>query len=195
MPKRVPADDFRRLGELLAGHRPRQVSATPDQREAAVAAVLTPNPAGAPDLLLIKRAEHPGDPWSGQIALPGGRRDPGDANLLATAVRETDEETGIALPPASCLGQLDDLSPVSRHLPQLVVRPYVFYLPIKPKVIPSDEVALHLWVGCDVLLAHRSEESLVIRGETWRVTGYRVGPHFIWGMTERILSPFLELAF
>lgn len=195
MPNPVPADDFHRLGELLAGRRPRHVAATSDQREAAVAAVLTPSAAGAPDLLLIKRAEHPGDPWSGQIALPGGRRDPADRDLLATAIRETHEETGISLPPASLLGQLDDLSPVSRHLPQLVVRPYVFYLPTKPEVIPSEEVALHLWMGCDALLAHRSEESLIIRGESWRVTGYRIGPHFIWGMTERILSPFLELAF
>jgi 8-oxo-dGTP pyrophosphatase MutT (NUDIX family) len=195
MPKRLPTDDFHRLNELLAGLNPRQVQATPDQREAAVAVVLTPNDAGAPDLLLIKRAEHPGDPWSGQIALPGGRRDPTDPDLLATALRETHEETGVSLPPESRLGQLDDLSPVSRHIPQLVVRPYVFYLPTRPEVIPSDEVALHLWVGCDVLLAHRSEESLVIRGESWRVAGYRVGPHFIWGMTERILSPFLQLAF
>jgi 8-oxo-dGTP pyrophosphatase MutT (NUDIX family) len=191
----VPADDFRRLSDVLAGLRPRQVTAAPDQREAAVAVVLTPGAAGALELLLIKRAEHPGDPWSGQIALPGGRRDATDRDLFATVLRETREETGVSLPPSSCLGQLDDLSPVSPHLPQLVVRPYVFYLPTGPKVIPSDEVALHLWVGCDVLLAQRSEESLIIRGERWRVMGYRVGPHFVWGMTERILTPFLELAF
>lgn len=165
----------------------------PDQREAAVAVVLVPGAGGSLDLLLIKRAEHEGDPWSGQIALPGGRRDAQDPDLLTTAIRETDEETGVRLLPGSRVGQLDDLSPVSRHLPQLVVRPYVFYLPTKPAVTPSDEVALHLWVSCDALVAHRSEETLIIRGEPWRVPGYRVGPHFLWGMTERILSPFLEL--
>jgi 8-oxo-dGTP pyrophosphatase MutT (NUDIX family) len=195
MRNRLPADDFRRVSELLAGRQPRQVVVAPHQREAAVAAVLAPGDRAPLDLLLIKRAEHPGDPWSGQIALPGGRRDAADPDLFATVLRETREETGVSLPASSCLGQLDDLSPVSPHLPQLVVRPYVFYLATKPKVIPSDEVALHLWVACDALLAHRTEESVVVRGASWRVPGYRVGPHFIWGMTERILTPFLELAF
>jgi 8-oxo-dGTP pyrophosphatase MutT (NUDIX family) len=193
VPNRVPADDFRRLTERLARLKTSQVTPGPDQREAAVAVVLVPAGAGSIHVLLIKRAEHPGDPWSGQIALPGGRRDPQDPDLLTTAIRETYEETGVRLSPASRVGQLDDLSPVSRHLPQLVVRPYVFYLRTEPKVIPSDEVALHLWVGCDVLLAHRCEEVLSIRGEQRGVPGYRIGPHFIWGMTERILSPFLEL--
>jgi 8-oxo-dGTP pyrophosphatase MutT (NUDIX family) len=192
-PKRVPPDDFQRLTERLSRLEPRQVTPAPDQREAAVAVVLVPGADGSFDLLLIKRAEHEGDPWSGQIALPGGRRDAEDPDLLTTAIRETDEETGVRLSPGSRVGQLDDLSPVSRHLPQLIVRPYVFYLPNRPAVTPSDEVALHLWVSCDALVAHRSEETLIIRGEPWRVPGYRVGPHFLWGMTERILSPLLEV--
>jgi 8-oxo-dGTP pyrophosphatase MutT (NUDIX family) len=195
MQKRPPPDDFRRLRELLVRRQPRQVSVSPSQREAAVAVVLAPGGQTAPDLLLIKRADHPNDPWSGQIALPGGRRDAADRDLFGTVVRETREETGVSLPESSCVGQLDDLSPVSPHLPQIVVRPYVFYLRNRPEVIPSEEVALHLWVTCDALLAHRSEESLTIRGQPWQVAGYRVGAHFIWGMTERILTPFLELAF
>jgi 8-oxo-dGTP pyrophosphatase MutT (NUDIX family) len=188
----VPSDDFRRLVERLSRLKPRQVAPAPDQREAAVAVVLVSGTDGSWDLLLIKRAEQEGDPWSGQIALPGGRRDPEDTDLMTTAIRETEEETGVRLPPASCVGQLDDLSPVSRHLPQLVVRPYVFYLPTRPIVTQSDEVARHLWVSCDALLARRTEETLIIRGEPWRVPGYRVGEDFLWGMTERILSPLLD---
>lgn len=149
--------------------------------------------AGPPELLFIRRAEVAGDPWSGQMAFPGGRRDPHDPTLLETALRETAEETGIAIAPDALLGELDDLSPVSPHLPQLVVRPFVFCLEARPQVSPSEEVSLHLWVRRDDLLAARTTATLTILGTPREMPGYRVGPHFIWGMTERILTPFLDL--
>ena len=79
----------------LRDHRP-QVADAPDARPAAVALVLLDGPQGI-EILLIKRAERADDPWSGQIALPGGRYDVGDRDLEATAVRETREETGVDL--------------------------------------------------------------------------------------------------
>ncbi|MDH3495606.1 MAG: CoA pyrophosphatase [Gemmatimonadota bacterium] len=162
-------------------------------REAAVAVLLVPAPPETYELLLIKRADRAGDPWSGQIALPGGRRDGDDADLLGTAVRETAEETGVRLTSAQLLGELDDLRPVSVHLPQLIVRPFVFGLPSRPPVIPSEEVALHVWAACDELLTNRTERTLTILGAQRRMPGYQVGAHFLWGMTERILTPFLNL--
>jgi len=72
------------------------VADAPDARPAAVALVLLDGPQGI-EILLIKRAERADDPWSGQIALPGGRYDVGDRDLEATAVRETREETGVDL--------------------------------------------------------------------------------------------------
>ena len=65
--------------------------------EAAVALILLPTSDGDLEALFIKRAEVEGDPWSGQMAFPGGRRDPVDDDLLATAARATLEETGIDL--------------------------------------------------------------------------------------------------
>ncbi|HEU4700285.1 MAG TPA: NUDIX domain-containing protein, partial [Gemmatimonadales bacterium] len=84
---------FARLAAGLAAHRP--VTANdPTLRWAAVALVVTP----APDsMLLIRRAERAGDPWSGHMALPGGRHSRGDADLAATAMRETAEEVGVRL--------------------------------------------------------------------------------------------------
>jgi 8-oxo-dGTP pyrophosphatase MutT (NUDIX family) len=181
------------LRRLLATRDPRRVPAQPPLREAAVALVIAPADGSTASLLFIKRAEHPDDPWSGQIALPGGRRDPSDADLLSTAIRETGEETGVFLAPDQVVGELDDLSPVSPHLPPLVVRPFVFAVPRVPSVRLSAEATQHLWVPCDDLLAHRTEETVVIRDQTLRVPGYRIGPHFIWGMTERIVTPFLYL--
>jgi len=70
----------------------------PAQGRAAVAIVVREGTDG-PQVLLIRRADHPGDAWSGHMAFPGGREDPQDENLLATAIRETLEEVG--LDPAS----------------------------------------------------------------------------------------------
>ncbi len=114
--------------------------------EAAVALILLPTSDGDLEALFIKRAEVEGDPWSGQMALPGGRRDPVDDDLLATAARETLEETGIDLAPPDLLGELDELAPNTPVLPPVVIRPYVFGLRDRPEVSPSAEVALHVWV-------------------------------------------------
>ncbi len=186
----VTLDDIRRA---LDRRRPRRDKVTADLREAAVAVVLVPDPHGGLRALFIKRAEHPDDPWSGQMALPGGRRDPGDRDLLATATRETREETGIGLPPAALLGGLDELGPVTAHLPRIVVRPFVFGLGTAPDLHHSPEVALHIWVPLAELSAAKVTEAVHVRGQTLVMPGYRVGPHFIWGMTERISTAFLDL--
>lgn len=189
----MSSDTVERVRRLLAERSPKEVAPGPQVRQAAVAVLLTAGGGNALRILLIKRAEHPGDPWSGQMALPGGRRDPGDETLLATALRETREEVGVSLGTREMLGQLDDLSPVSPHLPQLIVRPFVFGLAGEPPIRPSAEVALHIWAGVPDLLAAARTEDVSVRGGRLSVPGYRVGPHLVWGMTERIITPFLNL--
>jgi 8-oxo-dGTP pyrophosphatase MutT (NUDIX family) len=187
---RNPFSDIR---ARLDATRPTRSQPVAGQPQAAVAIVLLPGEDDGPEILFIKRAEFAGDPWSGHLALPGGRRQAEDATLLVTAARETAEEVGIALPLEALLGELDDLSPVSQHLPQVVVRPFVFGLETRPSIIPSAEVALHLWVARDALLAARTFELLPLLGQPRSMPGYRLGTHFIWGMTERIITPFLDL--
>jgi len=189
----MPWLDPSALRAMLAARPVERVAIEPPLRAAAVALVLAPLAERQPALLFIKRAEHPLDPWSGQIALPGGRHDHVDPDLLATAVRETEEETGLQLSSADLVGELDDLSPVSPHLPPLVVRPFVFSIPAAPPVRMSSEVALHIWAPLDALAGHLTRETVHVRGLALDVAGYRIGPHFIWGMTERIVTPFLTL--
>ncbi len=165
----------------------------PGSIQAAVALVLAPGDSGRLELLLIKRAEHPGDPWSGQMALPGGRRDPEDEDLLATVARETREEVGVELPPHRLLGELDDLHPRTPLLPPVVVRPFVFGLSHRPSVQASSEVALHVWVPLDELASGRTRTEIDIAGRDHRYPAYQVGAHVVWGMTERIIAPFIEL--
>lgn len=173
----------------LAGHIPQQ-SDDPVRPRAAVALVL----ATGPDrLLLIRRAERAGDPWSGHLALPGGRYQADDADLLTTAIRETGEETGVHLERDWCRAQLDDLVPRTPTLPPIVVRPFVFLVPeaVAPGV--STEVVYSTWLPLAQLAAAGvfRARAVVVRGEPRVVEGYQLPEGFLWGMTERILSPVL----
>ena len=177
----------------LRGHRPQVVDA-PNARPAAVALVLLEGPQGL-EILLIKRAERGDDPWSGQMALPGGRYDAGDADLQATAVRETREETGVDLSAAERLGALDDLHPRTSVLPPVVVRPFVFALTHRADLVPSDEVQRAFWLPLGRLSEQgvRREVTLTLRGGTLTLPAYSVDGELIWGMTERIITPFVDL--
>ena len=180
----------------LRDHRPYLVDA-PEARPApapAVALVLAESPQGV-ELLLIRRAERADDPWSGQIAFPGGRYDPGDSDLRATAIRETREETGVDLTGAESLGALDDLHPRTPTLPPVVVRPFVFSLPRRVALVPSDEVQRAFWLPLARLTDPdvRREVTLTLRGAKRTFPAYLVDGEVIWGMTERILSPFVDL--
>lgn len=181
-----------RLPALLAdlGSVPPVAVDDPARRQAAVALLFVPDP---DRLLLIRRAERDGDPWSGHIALPGGRRDAADRDLLETATRETLEETGIGLDAARPGVALDDHAPLTPVLPPILVRPFAFLLDHEPPVTPSVEVAASAWVPLAVLAdpaAYRPTE-LEVRGARHRVSGYHLDAGLLWGMTERILTPVI----
>lgn len=181
----------RRLRERPGVHAP----AEPEVRRAAVALVLRPDPAAGLALLFIKRADYEGDPWSGQVAFPGGRHEPHDDDLLATAIRETREETGVDLgADGMLLGTLDDLWPRTPVLPPIVVRPYVFALEPDVPFALSDEVAAAFWAPLDLLRAPDAtfEATVMVRGEERRVPAVRHVDYTIWGMTERIFRNLLE---
>lgn len=181
------------------GARALVASGDPPPRRAAVALVLRVRDAGpdvGPELLLVKRAEYPGDPWSGHVALPGGRREPGDASLWHTAARETWEETGLdLLARGRLLGALDELSPRTPVLPPIVVRPYVAAAVADGALALSGELAAAFWVP----LAHfaapgvSAERVVRVRGAERVVPSYAYAGHTIWGMTERILRQFFVL--
>lgn len=120
------------------------------------------------------------------MALPGGRREPGDADLLETAIRETFEETGVRLRREGLVGTLEDLRPRHRSIPRVVVRPFVFRLESRPKTRPSDEVAACHWVPVERL--RRSACRIHVSERKILVDAYLIGPHVVWGITQRILS-------
>src|SRR6185369_10593940 len=139
--------DIARLARALAQTPGVTVADEPNRRWAAIALTIRLGGAGEPELLMIKRADHEGDPWSGHIAVPGGRMDPDDADLAFTAMRETLEETGIDLEKSGqVLGTLDDLAPRTPYLPPITIRPFVVAASGRLDVTPSVEVASYFWV-------------------------------------------------
>jgi 8-oxo-dGTP pyrophosphatase MutT (NUDIX family) len=163
-----------------------------DPTLAAVAVILVPEP---DSVLLIRRAERAGDPWSGHMGLPGGRADPEDADLLATAMRETVEEVGCALDRDRLLGVLDDVWPRSPLQRLIVVRPYVFAMPERPSFTLSGEVAETYWIPLAELQRPDVYRETIIHlgGEDRAFPAYHLEPGVVWGLTERILTPLLEL--
>ena len=179
--------------------RPGATVEEPDARyrRAAVAIVVRVGSEDTLELLMIKRAEHDRDPWSGHVALPGGRWEEQDADLEATAIRETLEETGIDLAATGrILGTLDELHPRTPTLPPIIVRPYVAVVHPDVSIVQSSEVADAFWVRLTDLREHARwiQTSVVVRdGELRGVTAFQHGQYIIWGMTERMLRRFTAL--
>ena len=201
-------DDIR---AQLADYRP---TTTPPQErpafEAAVALVLH-QPAARPvtrqitqdggspldasaELLFIERAHREGDPWSGHMAFPGGRREPGDADLQQTAARETLEEVGLALD--SPLGQLDHFNG-SRNIrvPPLLVAPFVYTVAERPSLTENHEVESTVWIPLRWILARDSwvEHEVQRDDQPMAFPAFRYDRYTVWGLTYRILRNFFEV--
>ncbi|WP_373065052.1 CoA pyrophosphatase [Gemmatimonas sp.] len=186
--------DVSRLARRLASRVPVDASPAAESRLAAVSAVLRVVD-GAPELLFIKRAELERDPWSGHMAFPGGRLEPGDASLEVTAVRETQEELALDLTQGRMLGRLDDLAPHNRSLPPIIIRPFVAIVEPDVMFMPSEEVAATFWVPL-ARLQHESSRAryeVEMNGIRASFPAFRVEQHIVWGLTERIVRQLLAL--
>ena len=184
-------DDVR---AALAGNAPSERRESSLREQAAVAAVLRPG-AGGLELLFIRRAEHPRDPWSGQMGWPGGRLDEADPSPLATAVRETREELGLDLDrDAEFLGALPEVRTHLRRagVPHWVA-PFVFAIAGDPVLALNHEVREALWVPLAFLLDHGNRSRFVWtgRGVPLLLPCYRFEGRIIWGLTLRMLDDLL----
>lgn len=178
----------------LASSRPKSWAFVAAGRRAAVAAVLHQTPA-TEEILFILRAEHAGDPWSGQMAWPGGRIESGDAGPLATAVRETREELALDLErDAELLGTLPEVRTHLRRGPgPLSVVPFVFALRRETTLVPNPEVQETFWVPLSYFLdrRHRGRFVWTGRGVPLVMPCYRYNGRIIWGLTLRMLDELL----
>ncbi len=182
------------LAERLARLAPSEAE-SPFPRRAAVAVPLAL--LGEPRVLLMRRAARAGDPWSGQISLPGGRSEPEDADLCATAVRETREELGVDLAlDAEYVGRLAPLrARAGGRLLDMDVSPFVFALrrEVAPRVGAEAEEAFWLPLErvqrgeLDHVHLHHGPD-----GAARELPAWRFEERVVWGMTHRILRELLD---
>jgi 8-oxo-dGTP pyrophosphatase MutT (NUDIX family) len=180
------------LAAALASRPPAPPPAGTVLPRAAVALLLRHSAAG-PEVLLIRRAERSGDPWSGHIALPGGREQAEDRSPVETAARETREEVGIE--PTDLLGPLEPVWPRSARAPRILVRPFVFSLPGAVEPRPNHEVDTAFWVALAELreAGAVTEHLLELEGtEQLRFPAFGIQGHVVWGLTHRILLDLLD---
>ncbi len=166
-----------------------QEPATRGQRLAAVSIII--NDRETPSVLLIRRAERSGDPWSGQIAFPGGKMQDGDRTARGTAVRETMEEVGLDLTSSSDFLGYGRLT--TTHTGTMDVVPTVFHLKKEVTVVPNEEVASFRWVGLGDLASPgaRSSFMMTFEGNQMEFPALKVGDYTVWGLTHGILTSLL----
>jgi 8-oxo-dGTP pyrophosphatase MutT (NUDIX family) len=151
--------------------------------------MIDPTPSGG-SILLITRRDREGDPWSGQVAFPGGHKSTSDKTLLQTAIREAAEEVGVALHEHNLLGAL----PLTySHTHRMPVASFVFELENEVSITLNDEVAESFWVSLNELSRISATTSQVwVEGGKLDVDSYVCDKHVIWGLTFRIINTLLN---
>jgi len=139
-------------------------------------------------VLLAKRAEKTDDPWSGQTALPGGKRNPEDRDLMETVVRETLEETSInLLEGCRFLGTMEPLR--SKRKPDVKILPFVVLLEKEMTIKLNEELTEYLWISLRELVQDKGTAKFSF-GE---YPAYIIEKHVIWGLTYRILGRLFRI--
>ncbi len=165
-------------------------------KRAAVAISLRLGVSG-PEMLMIQRAVREGDPWSGHMAFPGGRKDASDATDVACAKRETREEIGFDLDTyGELICQLSDVNTGWRaDRPEMLVAPFIFRVDSTPDFELNHEVDDTLWVPLSFLLddANRSRHQWDWRGEVLESDAFTYDNRLIWGLSLMMIDELLEI--
>ena len=192
------------LSDLLINYKAKKTWSRYWSKRSSVAIVLDKHAGADASILMIKRAEHKGDPWSGHMAFPGGRCESFDKNGLATAKREMHEEVGFDIDDAEqqhlkgeWLGRLSDIRTVPRVTPKtMVVTPYTFSVANKPALEANYEVAETVWIPLAFFADtnNRSIYELQYQQQKLNLPCYRYEGRVVWGMTLSMIDELLQVA-
>lgn len=194
--RKEPAFSMKTIQEIdarFADHSP-WVDPAPARVEAGVAAVVREGSEGL-ELLFIRRADHDDDPWSGDLAFPGGRIDPGDDGAQGAAVRETLEEIGLDLRPARYLGRLSD---VLGSAESIRVSAFVYSIEGDPVLTPNYEVREAFWSPFSHFTdpARQEWREFEYQNQKARLPAIRLleDPRapVLWGITYKFLDHLME---
>ena len=160
------------------------------QAAAAVAVIRCELPAVS--YLLLRRASHPDDPWSGHFAFPGGRKESYDTSLFDTCLRETKEETGIELHSNELIKTLQPEAAGQNFQHLLWVQPYLFSLTHRPEIeLDTTEVVNSVWVTeNDFALPSLHSETEMVPGQLFPT--FPLQDYYLWGFTYRLLGKIIK---
>jgi 8-oxo-dGTP pyrophosphatase MutT (NUDIX family) len=163
----------------------------------AAVAIMVREGLDATEMLMIRRATREGDPWSGHMGFPGGRRDPGDPCNFSCALRETEEEIGVDLEQwGTRLGELSDVNTGWRaDRPEMLVTPFVFRVAELPELTPNHEVDDVVWVPLHFLMDHRNREPLAWEwnGQKMETDSYLYDSYRIWGLSLMMIDEMIGI--
>lgn len=176
------------LGQALDG-----IALRPAQRCSAVALIFHEQD-NSLKLCFGRRAPYEGDPWSGDMAFPGGKAEKEDQTFHDVAKREVWEETGLRLEDCHLVGSLKETKAFgSRKRPPLIVRPMVYAFHELPGPFNlGDELAAAYWIPLSHLWDKNNWTTLVYSANGRTYPGIRYGEQIIWGFTLRVLLAFSE---
>lgn len=176
------AEDIEKLSKVL---RP----LSDEQETNAAVALLLKQEKNALSVLLVKRVENLGDPWSGQMAFPGGKRIEKDQDLKQTVVREIREETDIdLLDRCRFLGVLTAMR--SKPRPDVKILPYVILVQYEPEIrLNKQELEDSFWIPIKEI----EEGEGHAKFDFGEAPAYIVRGRVVWGLTYRILESLFAL--
>ncbi len=189
-------DLTQQLHRRLQGFVKQDAGFEPRSGRAAVA-IMVREGQEATELLMIRRAIREGDPWSGHMGFPGGRRDPEDRSNFSCALRETEEELGVDLSRwGAPLGELSDVNTGWRKdRPEMLVTPFIFSVSVLPELTPNDEVDDVVWVPLHFLMDEGNREPLKWewKGQKMETDSYLYDCYRIWGLSLMMIDEMMGL--
>jgi len=163
----------------------------------AAVAIMVREGVEATEMLMIRRATREGDPWSGHMGFPGGRKDPKDVSNFACALRETREEIGLDLAEwGKPIGELSDVNTGWRKdRPEMLVTPFVFEVGDLPALTPNHEVDDLVWVPLHFLLDERNRQPLEWewQGKNMETDSFLYATYRIWGLSLMMIDEMMDL--
>lgn len=164
-----------------------KINNDPDETANAAVAILIKEIQEDLKLLIVKRADVEGDPWSGDIAFPGGKRSSEDNNIFETAKRELFEETGIDLQDIEPIGVMPIEHSIVRR--QMKVQPVLFHQKEPQEIRLSYELQSYLWASLKELKVTKTQGN--VKG--WKGPIFNYEGEKVWGLTYRMLERIIDL--
>lgn len=146
--------------------------------------------------LILKRASHPDDPWSGHLSFPGGKKDPEDQNLLHTSIRETEEECGLKLSPDQLVKTMPPQLAGQYVGQSILVQPYVFQIEYTESLQLSEEIESFYWLRKSqfIKVEDHNYDEIPIHLKKEKKPFFKLGQDVLWGFTYQVLLNHLKIS-